>query len=449
MNTKKVTIIGSGLAGNFLAILLARKGYQVNIYERLSKQEITTNSSKRSYSLTFYSYLASVLKKTALWDALKSSALPIKGSITYINTDKRPVVVTYKESELPYYAIQRNEFVSCLLTEASKYPLISHHYEHSLIGIDRRRQRVYLDKNQSNEIIDESYETLIGADGVNSLVRPLAQSAQACQNSLVVSDWEYKQIAFSPSESRMLGFSEGYIYSWTNDTAILTALPNQDGSYGALLFLPKKGTITFTNLTNSKSASEFINESLPFFDPISSRIIENLLENPMGKLQTLRTSPWNYEGSIAIIGDAAHSLYPFLGQGVSAAFADCMTLIDLLENNHSMTEAIANLEAIRKPNTDIITELSARALTEYRRNRRADYSSVYNKIESFLSSRLPDIIMPPLFMSIMKYPTDAVHYYKKHTFQRKVARFLGIPVIIALLTVSHALFGRMKKYLFH
>lgn len=440
--TKKgstVTIVGCGIAGNFLAIMLANQGYKVALYERLPKKDICDVASKRSYNITIYGYAIEKLKEKKLWEYIEPYLLPLAGSQTQIENDTKPIYSpTHKN--MPYYSVARARLVEILLAVAEKSSLITIHYETTLVSINHQKKTMLVKKEHTNEKIEVPCDVIIGADGVNSTVRPLMQLSKQTNHTQEYADWSYKQFIISKENANLLNLRQNIAYTWIRKQTVILAFPNTDGSFAAMFLLPK-GENGFSSLASHQRIEHFFKQNYPIFTPILPDIIPSLLSNPEGRYVTIHTDPWYYKDFITIIGDAAHGFYPFFGQGTSAAFGDAIKLITLLDTYGTDWEKIFPLyQEERKKDMDALGELSKKALIQYMRTKRADYTVVYEKLESIGNLLLPKLISPPVYLQVFNDPDHTADYVKKSIKQRRILNRFGLSFIAALITQIIALF---------
>lgn len=440
-----IVIIGGGLAGCFLAILLGNRGYKVELYEKLSKEDILDANSKRSYNITFRSYGIEMLQKAGIWEELQSYLLPLKGASTQLSKNSKPIISIIDDQNVKYLSVSRSDLLKVLLEQMSSIKSISTHFETSLLSIDRYEKTIVVQNEKTKVIKAVACDVVIGADGANSLVRTFMQQGQHTNHSQEYSPGGYKQFSISKKDVELLKLEKDLAYTWSADQKFILAFPNLDGSLSALLIYPKDKK-AFATLETPTQIKNFIEEDFPHFVPIQNSIIEQFLENPVGSFVTIHTDPWYYKDFIAIVGDAAHGFYPFFGQGTTAAFGDCMALVELIDKNNSDWNKIFPLyQEKRKKHMDTLGELSKEGLIRYMRNKRADFESIYNKLESLGHGLFPQYIQPPVFQQVTDNPGKTADYVERHTKQRKIAKRIGISLLVVTLTGMVALVEKAQN----
>ena len=198
-NKQEIVIIGGGAAGCFMAILMAKRGYHVNIYETSTKEQIINLASKRSFNMTLYGYAEQILKETGLWKCLEPNLLMLKGSMTQFNRDSKPI---FTQADIPYYTISRAHLTQTLLQETERNSLISIHYHTTLVSINRQEKTIIVSNLHSKKNTVIHCDVILGADGVNSLVRPFLQQGQKTSHLQKYGEWEYKQFIITEEQAK-------------------------------------------------------------------------------------------------------------------------------------------------------------------------------------------------------------------------------------------------------
>lgn len=433
-NKPTITIIGAGVAGTFLALQFARRGYIVEVFERLTEKETLTNSSNRSFNLTFYRSALQELKKLGLWNVIKSKVVILEGSSTQVTPESKETFIRF-EDHTPYYTTERESLLSALIDSAKQDPLITFHFGKSLVSVDRYRKILLLENIRSGKIIEQSCDVVFGADGVNSLVRSFMQQGQESQHKLEYEDWEYKQISLPEKFAKQVGMKNNRQYTWTRKETVLIAFPSGTGSFNALLIVPKGSKSGFSILNTSTKIRAFILRYYPTLLPALQPITSSVLSNPVGNFVTVYTKPWYYKNFLAVVGDAAHGFLPFYGLGMSVAFEDCMEIVKLVDRYGTNWQKIfSHYQTNRKVHTDVIADLCKESFEGFRRSKKADYKSVYDAFEQAAHRIFPMFYDPPIFFSVAVDPGHAANYFARFVNQRKRAKFMGVPVAVGLVT---------------
>jgi kynurenine 3-monooxygenase len=292
---------------------------------------------------------------------------------------------------------------------------------------------------------------IIGADGVNSTVREQLQTEQNSKHFQEYASVSYKQLFFTKEDITALKLLKHTAYTWSRKNCAILEFPNTDGTGVAMFVLPKKNTrLSFASLQNAAAVENLIRAEFPALKPVLNSISRSVLSNPEGSYVTIHTHPWYYGDFIAVIGDAAHGFLPFFGQGMSAAFGDCREIVRLLKTHEDDWAKVLPLyEQERKQNMDTLGDLSKQAFARYRRDKKADYTAVYEKLEEIAHKYFPKIVLPPLFMSIARDPDHTADHVRKYKKQQKIASYCGFSLlahaVTALFFIREEAFKLMPK----
>lgn len=430
---QKITIIGAGITGCFLAILLAKRGYKVDIYERLSYDEMLHSAANKSFNITFYGYAVEALKKIKLWNVVESQLITLHGSLTQVTKYAPPIFSQFEDKT--YYTISRVKLLKTFTTQAMLDPQISFHFDTSLVSINRYDKTIVVENRQSQKFSKIACDVVFGADGVNSLVRGFLQQGQESQHTQEYAPWSYKQFIIEKAVATTLKLQHDMTYSWTRQYASIVAFPTDDERFAALLLLPNDKTKGFANLKSASSIKNLVTENFPQLLPALSSITAAIEKNPSGHFTMIHTSPWYYKDFLVLLGDSAHCFFPFFGQGVSAGLGDCLAITELIDKHGTNWEKILPLyEKTRKRHMDALGDVSKEGFARYRRYKKADYAAIYDKLESILHHLFPKYIAPPLFGPVAKDPNHTADYLEKHTKQRKFFNTIGISLLVSILT---------------
>lgn len=430
-----VVIVGAGMAGCFLALCLAEKGYRVTILEKRDSVAAVLKESGRSFNITLYYRGLQALKKLNIWEHIKPLAQVAEGNVAHFQEGKIRFDRFDNTNEV-LYTIHRNELNLALVNEVLKNPLISLHFHTKVVGLDSKYKKVETLNTRTQSRKEYAYDFLVGADGAYSTIRSHIQQYQPSTCSLTHSDWGYKEVLISKEKARRMNLRSGATHTWPRDNSLLLAFPNPDESLTLMFNLPIDGSDGFTSLNTKSKVESFIKTYFKDLLTLLPEITEALLSKPMGNFVTVITSPWYVGDSVVLVGDAAHAVLPFYGQGMCAAFEDCLTLTELLTKYNSDREkAFSTYQEIRKVNTDILAELSEANFIELRDHARSERFIIKDQIYTGLHKILPKLWLPPLYVLIahgsLPY-AEAVQKFKK---QENRAHLLGIDVVIVGILV--------------
>ncbi len=378
---QKVAILGAGLVGSLLSIFLARKGYKVDLFEKRLAPE-NDKSQGRSINLAVSERAWNALRKVGLEEKIKTLGIPMYGRLIH-HSDEQTDFQAYSKDKDAIYSTSRKTLNDTLVEEALTYDQIDFHFEHECKSIDGN-QLIFTNETQHRADI------IIGADGIHSVVRQTLESQFGAKFNLEELTHKYIELHISPTEQGW-ALEPNALHIWPRQSFMLIALPNPDKSFTCTLTLPVVGANSFATLDTEESFMKFLHENfpdaLPLFDS-PEKIVKNLRPSPLG---TLRGYPWSHD-NIALIGDAAHAIVPFFGQGMNAGFEDCVTLIQVLEETGEFD--FARYQSLRKKETDAIAELSLDNFVEMRDKVGNEEFLQKKELDRWLHDNFPEIWIP-------------------------------------------------------
>ncbi len=433
---KKVTIIGAGLAGCFMAINLAKKGYAVTLYEQFSYSDYSIQNSNRSFNLTFYRYGVDLIKKAGLWKDLKPVFRPLQAGVCHGQFTK-PTYSKFDNDKHIYLVVERASLLKALYKIAKRMPQISIHFNRSLTSVDRRAKKMVLKNTVTGDYSTVPFDILIGADGVNSKIRPYMQTAQHMSHVQEYSDWTYKQIFIPQVYAEKINLAPQAAHIWPGKHNVVISFPNNNGSFTAMLLLPKKEG-GFKNLQTLEAVQSYLTKYFPLLSPIAPHVYDCLTKNPEGSFVSIYTKPWYYQDMMVLIGDAAHGVLPFYGQGVSAAFDDCLTIIELLNTyNGDWEQVLPEYQKKRKRHTDVLADISKDNFNRLMRDKKADYIAVYDKLDDTLHSLFPRLWLPSLPRMVITDTRPFADMLDSHNKQRRLASYFGVSFAVTCFTMIY------------
>ncbi len=382
-----IAIAGGGLVGSLLSLFLSKKGHQVSVYEKRPDLRSCPNQSARSINLAISERGWKALRTVGLEEEVKEIALPMRGRIMH-DKEGNCTFQSYGQEKQAIYSVSRSALNNLLVETASKE--VTFHFEHEFQEVVQEGQMKVLD-NASNEERLVDYDVLFAADGANSKVR---QHVEAFEDRIVPLGHSYKELCILPADGGGWRMANDGLHIWPRGSFMLIALPNLDGSFTATLFLPDEGENSFEALNDEAKVKAFFEETFPDVLGLMPNLLEEYFSNPVSKLGTVKCYPWVH-GNVALIGDAAHGIVPFYGQGMNAGFEDCSVLHSLMYQYGDDWEGILDAyQRSRKPDADAIAELTLNNFIEMR-DRVADQGFLLRKrIEQRLSELYPAKWMP-------------------------------------------------------
>lgn len=385
--TERVIIVGAGLTGALLATMLGQRGYTVDVYERREDPRLTGAERGRSINLAISTRGLTALEQVGLHEVVLQRALLMRGRMVHTLEGAEDYHPYSADGERGINSISRGELNAVLLDAAERLPDVTVHFEQRLTSLD-------LDSNQLTFTgpagpVEVTADAIIGADGAFSVVRRAMQSRVGFDYSQDYLSHSYKELTI-PAVDGEFALDPGALHIWPRGASMMIALPNLDQSFTATLFWPRKGPGSFEDIDTPEKARRYFDDNYPDASELMPDLEEDYRLNPIGALLTVRCEPWNI-GTVALIGDAAHAICPFYGQGANAGFEDCIELMRQLDlHAGNWAPALAAYSTVRKPQGDAIADLALHNFIEMRDSVNSPVYQTVHRVEQLLHRALGD-----------------------------------------------------------
>lgn len=384
----KVAVVGSGLAGSMLAVLLVERGHEVEVLEQRADPR-TTGDEDRSINLGISARGIRALRRIGLWATLQPSLVPMRGRAIHL-ADGRSLSSPYgTDPSQVLHSVRRADLTARLVERAR-----GARFTFGVRCTGLADGVLTLTDTSTGRTSQRRPDLVVGADGAFSAVRRLLQHGRPADHRQQVLEWGYKELTVPPGAPIPLEA----LNVWPSAHGLVVAHPNPDGSHTGTLFLPHEGEPGFSSLDTPAAVLSFFRAHLPRFAALVPDLVEQFLARPAGHLVTVRTAPWHAEGRVVLVGDAAHAVYPFYGQGMNASLEDCLVLDECLAGHPDgaagRAAALAAFQQRRKPHTDVLAELSARNFVELRDGTRSPLRLARNRADLVLSRLFPRRWLP-------------------------------------------------------
>jgi kynurenine 3-monooxygenase len=394
-----ITLIGSGLTGPLLAILLVQRGFAVQLFERRPDMRRVRISAGRSINLALSTRGIHALRAAGLWDKIANILIPMRGRMMHsIAGELR--FMQYGKDETEYInSVSRAELNIALMNAAEKAGGTIH-FNERCTGFDLRTGAVHLRNEDTGAESVIGSDVVIGTDGATSAVRTDMLKLPRFNVSQQYLEYGYKELTIPAGPDGRHLLDTHALHIWPRGTFMLIALPNIDGTFGCILFLPFEGSdISFEALNNEAKVLSFFKAQFLDALRLMPNLVENYFQNPTGAMVTIKCSPWHVDGKALLLGDAAHAIVPFFGQGMNCAFEDCTYFLELLDRRGSDWPALFSaFEKARKADTDAIADLAIENFVEMR-DRVADTRFLFRKkVELELEKKYPGRFVPKYAM---------------------------------------------------
>lgn len=394
-----ISLIGAGLNGPLLAVGLVKRGFRVAIYERRPDMRRARISAGRSINLALSTRGIHALSQAELWSELRNIIIPMKGRMMHSATSQLTFQPYGKNEAEVIHSISRAE-LNIALMNAAEAQGVQICFEQRCTGIDLKRGTLQLRDERSGEERTLESSVVIGCDGSASAIRGEMLKLSRFNFSQQYLDYGYKELTIPAGPDGEHALEANALHIWPRGNYMLIALPNVDGTFACILFLPFEGPDSFAQLTTASAVIEFCQSRFPDAISLMPALADNFSANPTGAMVTIKCSPWHADGRTLLLGDAAHAIVPFFGQGINCGFEDCTCFLEILDRRPGADwqGVFREFEEARKINTDAIADLAVENFVEMR-DRVADPRFLFRKkVELALEAKYPRLFVPKYAM---------------------------------------------------
>jgi len=389
MAKKEITIIGAGLVGSLLSIYLSKRGYAVKVYERMPDMRKQKIAAGRSINLALSDRGIKALEEVGIMDEIKKIAIPMHGRFMH-NVDGSTAFQAYGKEGQFINSVSRGDLNKKLMDLAEQHG-VEIFFQQRCDHVDWKKQEVTFQNAASLQLSTTNYQLLFGADGAFSAARlthHLQHDRFQYQQHYI--DYGYKELHIPPGPNGEFLMEQNALHIWPRGNYMLIALPNMDGSFTCTLFFPFEGFPSFATLDTKEKVKSFFQETFTDAVPLMPTLLEDFFNNATSSLVTVKCFPWIRGDHFALIGDAAHAIVPFFGQGMNCGFEDCSVLNQLIENyGDDWTAILKSYQQLRKPDADAIAELALNNFVEMRDKVADPKFLLQKKIEAAFSKKYP------------------------------------------------------------
>jgi kynurenine 3-monooxygenase len=393
-----VSLIGAGLNGPLLALGLVRRGFRVEIYERRPDMRRAPISAGRSINLALSTRGIHALTQAGLWSKMRKIVVPMKGRMMHSAASELTFQPYGKDEAEVINSISRAE-LNIALMSAAEAQGVKIFFQQRCTGIDLKTGGLKLRDTRTGEDKTLKSSVVIGCDGSASALRGEMLKLSRFNFSQQYLDYGYKELTLPSGPDGKHVLESNALHIWPRGNYMLIALPNVDGTFACILFLPFEGQDSFAQLTTHSAVVKFFEARFPDVIPLLPDVEGSFFANPTGAMVTIKCSPWQVEGRVLLLGDAAHAIVPFFGQGINCGFEDCTSLLALLDQQGAdWAQVFSDFEMARKVNTDAIADLAVENFVEMR-DRVADPRFLFRKrVELALQAKYPQLFVPKYAM---------------------------------------------------
>ncbi len=369
--SKHAMIIGTGLVGSLWSIYLSRRGFKVSLFERRPDLRHLMADSGRSINLALSFRGLKALEHVGLKSDIEALGIPMHGRLIHA-LDGSTSLHPYSHQGDSILSVSRGR-LNALLLDLAEQDASAHgdkpvHFEHRCNRIDLDTARAQFTDDYRNIDYTVSADVIFGADGANSIVRRALMKNRRYNYSQSFLKHGYKELTI-PAVQGDYALEPHTLHIWPRGQYMLIALPNLDKSFTATLFLAHESeddAMSFAKLGTKKAVLQFFDETFPDVLKVMPDLAQEFFANPVSDLGTVRCEPWHYQNKACLLGDAAHAIVPFYGQGLNAGFEDCFVLDQLLEESGNLETAFERYSKQRKKDADAIADLALHNFIEMR-----------------------------------------------------------------------------------
>tara|TARA_R110000868_G_scaffold30589_4_gene112938 strand:- start:6839 stop:8179 length:1341 start_codon:yes stop_codon:yes gene_type:complete len=390
--SKKIAIIGSGLVGSLLAIYLKKFGHEITVFDR--RPDIRNiDFSGRSINLAMSNRGWNALREVGIETEVKKIAIPLDKRAMHVVGQPEYYQKYGKEGEA-IWSISRG-VLNRKMIDLAESEGVEFRFEEKVWDVDLPEAKLYTGETEKGAWQEYQYDLIFGCDGAFSRVRHKMQRRSRFDYSQDFIDVGYKELSIAPNADGTHKLDKHSFHIWPRGKFMLIAMPNLDGSFTCTLFMPFEGAISFENIKTKEDAKQFFSTYFPNVMQDIEDLTGDFFKNPTSAMVTMKCYPWTYWDKVALVGDSAHAVVPFYGQGMNAGFEDIFALNSIIKKHGDDWEAIfQEFQKERKPNADAIAELSYRNFMEMSSKTADPKFLLQKKIEKHFAAKYPDKWIP-------------------------------------------------------
>ncbi|MCC6182437.1 MAG: FAD-dependent monooxygenase [Bacteroidia bacterium] len=402
---KNITVVGAGLVGSLVSIYLAKRGHKVQVFERRPDMRKESIIAGRSINLALSDRGWRGLEGVGIADEIKKIAIPMYGRAIHLK-DGSSTYQPYGKDSQAIYSVSRGGINMKLMDLAEQQPNVSIHFSERCDKVDRKNNTVTFYNTVKETEQQIKSDLVFGADGAFSAVRTNIQlHSDRFDYQQFYIDCGYKELVIPPGKNGEHLIEKNCLHIWPRGSFMMIALPNMDGSFTCTLFFQMDGPLSFNSIKTDADVMQFFKEQFPDAIPLMPTLLNDWKTNPTSSLVTVKCKPWVFDDRITLIGDAAHAIVPFFGQGMNCGFEDCVVLNQLIDKHGDVNAAcLHEYETLRKPDGDAIADLAIANFIEMRDKTADKTFLLQKKIEAHFNTKYPDKWIP--LYSMVTYSPD-------------------------------------------
>lgn len=424
MQKKDTIIIGAGLVGTLLSIYLCKRGYHVKIYERRADMRKEDLVAGRSINLALSDRGIKALEEVGLMDEIRKICIPMNGRFMH-NADGSTAYQPYGKEGQFINSVSRGE-LNCKLMDLAEQQGVKIFFNQKCDNIDWNKNEMIVQDTLSSQFSTHSFQLLFGSDGAYAASRLTHQlQHNRFQYNQYYIDFGYKELNIPAGKDGNFLLEKNALHIWPRGNYMMIALPNMDGSFTCTLFFPFDGNPSFSSLNSKEKVASFFKNTFADASVLMPTLQDDFFNNPTSSLVTVKCFPWIREDKFALIGDAAHAMVPFFGQGMNCGFEDCSVLNSLIDkHNEDWVTILDEYQTLRKPDADAICDLALNNFVEMRDKVADPKFLLQKKIEAAFSKKFPEKWMPlysqVTFSPQIRYSNALINGQKQEAIMQQI-----------------------------
>lgn len=406
---RHITVIGAGLAGALLATLLAQRGWKVDVYEKRGDPRVKGYAGGRSINLALAERGRHALRLASGDDEVMAQAVMMRGRMVHFRDGRTDLQRYGKDDSEVIWSVHRGD-LNIVLLDIAEQAGARLHFHRGLDSVDFESRIATFIDDVSGSSHAVGFSALVGADGAGSSLRAaMAREGDLGERTEFLGH-SYKELEIPPAPDGSFSIEPNALHIWPRGRYMCIALPNDERTFTVTLFLPNEGDPSFATVRTGADARALFERDFADARPLIPKLEEDFERNPAGLLATLYLDRWHLDGRAVLVGDAAHAMVPFHGQGMNCAFEDCVALAEHLDRDADLASAFASFQAERLPNARAIQQMALENYLEMRDRVDDDDYLLQRALELKLAERHPDRFMPRYAMVTFQRMPYAVAY---------------------------------------
>lgn len=396
--TQTITLIGAGLTGPLLGLELARRGFKIEIFERRPDMRRAKISAGRSINLAVSARGIHALDRAGLWKDMQNIVVPMKGRMMHSSASELTFQPYGRNEREVINSVSRADLNIAVMNAAESHG-VKINFQQRCTGMNLKTAQIRIRDEREGTERSIDADVVIGCDGSASAIRGEMLNLNRFNFSQQYLDYGYKELTIPAATNGNHVLDAHALHIWPRGNYMLIALPNVDGTFACILFLPFEGQDSFARLTSPSIVREFFQSRFPDASRMMPQLEDNFFANPTGAMVTVKCSPWHVGQNALLLGDAAHAIVPFFGQGINCGFEDCTVFLELLDVHAPDWERVfREFELARKANTDAIADMALENFVEMRDHVADPRFLLRKKVELALEAKYPQIFVPKYSM---------------------------------------------------